>query len=121
MTASGAPGGAASDQELLDLAAAWHAAGEEVAIATVTRTWGSSPRPAGSRLLLTRSGRIAGSVSGGCVEGEVAARAIEVLEGGRPSLIRFDVSAERPWQVGLACGGEVEIFIEPLSSGPPSP
>jgi xanthine dehydrogenase accessory factor len=67
--------------EILDRAAAWADAGEDVAIATVVQTWGSSPRPAGSRLILTRSGRMEGSVSGGCIEGAVAAAAGEILDG----------------------------------------
>ncbi|HET9148343.1 MAG TPA: XdhC family protein, partial [Acetobacteraceae bacterium] len=89
-------------------------AGEEVAIATVTETWGSSPRPAGSRMAVTRSGRMAGSVSGGCIEGAVAEAALESLATGRPRLLDFGVTDERAWEVGLACGGKVKVFVEPL-------
>ncbi len=103
-----------AERDPIDLAGAWHEAGEEVAIATVLRSWGSSPRPAGSRLVITRSGRMAGSVSGGCIETEVALRAVEVLDTGTPVRARFDVSSERAWAVGLACGGSVEVFIERL-------
>ena len=107
----------AAEQDPLERAARWHAAGEEVAIATVVRSWGSSPRPPGSRMVVTRSGRMAGSVSGGCIEGEVTLRAIEVMDTGAPVLVRFDVSSERAWSVGLACGGVVEVLIEPLADG----
>jgi xanthine/CO dehydrogenase XdhC/CoxF family maturation factor len=101
--------------EILDRAAAWADAGEEVAIATVVQTWGSSPRPAGSRLILTRSGRMAGSVSGGCIEGAVAAAAREILDGAPPRTLEFGVSDEQAWAVGLACGGRVKVFVERLS------
>ncbi len=112
----------AADQVLvpddpLTIAARWLAAGEEVAIATVVRTWGSSPCPPGSRMVMTRSGRMAGSVSGGCIESEIAARAIEVLDAGQMRLAAFDVAEQLAWSVGLACGGAVEVMVEPLSSG----
>ncbi len=106
----------AAEQDPLALAASWHEAGEEVAIATVVRSWGSSPRPPGSRMVVTRSGRMTGSVSGGCIEGEVALQAVEIMDTGAPVLARFDVSSERAWSVGLACGGVVEVFIEPLAA-----
>lgn len=99
----------------LALAAAWHAEGETVAIATVIRAWGSSPRPPGSRFVVTRSGRMAGSVSGGCIESEVAAQAELVMESGRPALLNFQVSNERAWSVGLACGGSLDVFVEALA------
>jgi xanthine dehydrogenase accessory factor len=105
--------------DTLGLAAEWLASGEEVAIATVMRTWGSSPCPAGSRLLVTRSGRMAGSVSGGCIESEVATRAVEALDTGAMQVVRFDVAEQRAWSVGLACGGEVEVMIEPLAAVSP--
>lgn len=92
----------------------WHAAGEAVAIATVVRTWGSSPRPTGSQMVVTRSGRIAGSVSGGCIEGAVAEAALESLETRQPKMLSFGVTNERAWEVGLACGGQVSVFVEPL-------
>ncbi len=99
----------------LDIAASWQAAGETVAIATVIRSWGSAPRLPGSRLVLTRSGLMAGSVSGGCVESEVAAQAEEVMRSGVPRLLHFDVSNDRAWSVGLACGGALDVFVEPLT------
>ena len=107
-----APGG---HEDLLALAARWHAEGGEVAIATVTRTWGSSPRPAGSHMVLTRDGRMAGSVSGGCIEGAVVEAAAAVLDDGRPALLEFGVTNERAWEVGLACGGRVQVFVERLA------
>jgi xanthine/CO dehydrogenase XdhC/CoxF family maturation factor len=102
-------------EDVLGLAAAWRAAGEDVALATVTETWGSSPRPAGSRLAVTLSGRMAGSVSGGCIEGAVAEAAAETIRTGRPQLLDFGVSNERAWEVGLACGGKVKVFVEKLA------
>lgn len=105
----------AGPEDLLALAAQWHGEGGEVAIATVTQTWGSSPRPAGSHMVLARDGRMAGSVSGGCIEGAVAEAAATVLDDGRPVLLEFGVSNERAWEVGLACGGRVRVFVERLS------
>jgi xanthine dehydrogenase accessory factor len=102
-------------EDILGIAAAWKAEGEEVAIATVVETWGSSPRPAGSRLAVTASGRLAGSVSGGCIEGAVAAAAREAMRTGTPRLLDFGISDERAWEVGLSCGGKVKVFVEPLT------
>lgn len=102
-------------EDILGLAATWKAEGEQVAIATVVETWGSSPRPAGSRLALTASGRLAGSVSGGCIEGAVADAAREAMRTGTPQLLDFGVSDERAWEVGLSCGGKVKVFVEPLT------
>src|SRR5258708_33280595 len=92
-------------EDVLATAAGWRAAGEQVALATVTETWGSSPRPAGSQMAVTKSGRMAGSVSGGCIEGAVAEAAMKTLETGAPQLLDFVVTHERAWEVGLACGG----------------
>lgn len=102
-------------EDILSTAAAWAAAGEQVAIATVTETWGSSPRPAGSRMAVTASGRIAGSVSGGCIEGAVAQAALQALDTGTPALLDFGVTNEMAWEVGLACGGKVKVFVEALA------
>ncbi len=101
--------------DILATAAAWRAAGEDVAIATVTQTWGSSPRPAGSQLAITRSGKMAGSVSGGCIEGAVADIGLEVLDSGTPRLMDFGITDERAWEVGLACGGKLKVFVERLA------
>jgi xanthine dehydrogenase accessory factor len=102
-------------EDILAVAAAWHQAGEAVALATVTETWGSSPRPAGSRMAVSLSGRMAGSVSGGCIESAVAAAALESLQSGRPALLAFGVTNEMAWEVGLACGGRVKVLVEPLA------
>jgi xanthine dehydrogenase accessory factor len=101
-------------EDVLAVAAAWRAAGERVALATVTETWGSSPRPAGSRMAVTASGRMAGSVSGGCIEGAVADAAMRTIASGAPQLLEFGVTNERAWEVGLACGGRVQVFVENL-------
>lgn len=102
-------------EDVLGTAAAWSKEGEQVAIATVTETWGSSPRPPGSQMAVTASGRMAGSVSGGCIEGAVAEAAGRVLGDGRPVVLEFGVSNERAWEVGLACGGRVRVFVERLA------
>lgn len=102
-------------EDILAIAAEWKAEGEAVAIATVVETWGSSPRPAGSRLAVTASGRLMGSVSGGCIEGAVADAAKQAMASGRPQLLDFGVSDERAWEVGLSCGGKVKVFVEPLT------
>ncbi len=101
-------------EDVLAAAAGWRDAGEEVALATVTETWGSSPRPSGSQMAVTRSGRMAGSVSGGCVEGAVADAGMRAIETGKPELLDFGVSDERAWEVGLACGGKIKVFVERL-------
>jgi LAO/AO transport system kinase len=90
----------------------WRDQGVGVALATVVRTWGSSPRPAGSHLAVDSSGRFTGSVSGGCVEGAVVQEALAVIRDGRPRRLQFGVSDEQAWEVGLACGGRVEVFVE---------
>ena len=91
----------------------WQAEGETVAIATVVRASGSSPRPVGAKLAVTQSGRMAGSVSGGCVEGAVFETAMEVLKSGKPQLVHYGISDEMAWDVGLSCGGMIDVFIEP--------
>ena len=102
-------------EDVLATAANWRAAGEQVAIATVVETWGSSPRPAGSRLAVSASGKLAGSVSGGCIEGAVADAAKQTMASGVPQLLDFGISDERAWEVGLACGGKLKVFVEKLS------
>lgn len=102
-------------EDILETARAWRAEGERVALATVVETWGSSPRPAGSRLAVTGTGRLAGSVSGGCIEGAVADVAKQVMESGTPQLLDFGITDERAWEVGLACGGKLKVFVEPLA------
>ncbi|WP_137177541.1 XdhC family protein [Roseomonas sp. AR75] len=99
-------------EDILGIAQDWLAEGETVALATVVETWGSSPRPAGSRLAVTQSGRLAGSVSGGCIEGAVADVAKQTMASGTPQLLDFGISDERAWEVGLACGGKLKVFVE---------
>jgi xanthine dehydrogenase accessory factor len=101
-------------EDILATAANWVAAGESVALATVVDTWGSSPRPPGSRLAVTASGKLAGSVSGGCIEGAVADAAKQTMASGAPQLLDFGISDERAWEVGLACGGKLTVFMEKL-------
>jgi len=98
--------------EILEQAAAWRKAGEGVALATVVKTWGSSPRPAGAKLAVSDEGAFVGSVSGGCVEGAVVEEAQGVIRDGMPRLLDFGVSDDQAWEVGLACGGKIEIFVE---------
>jgi len=102
------------NQDLLSLAANWKAAGRSVAIATVTNTWGSSPRPAGSQLVIDQAGSMMGSVSGGCIEGAVVKEALEVMEDGKPRLLDFGITNEQAWEVGLACGGKLQVYLECL-------
>lgn len=96
----------------LEALAAWRAAGKRIAWAVVVRTWGSSPRPPGSRLAVCETGEFFGSVSGGCVEAAVVTEALDVLAGGPPRLLSYGVTHEMAWEVGLACGGQVEIYVE---------
>lgn len=99
-------------EDILDTAARWRADGGAVALATVVATWGSSPRPVGSRLVVGEDGRFEGSVSGGCIEGAVIQEAREIMREGAPRVLEFGVSDERAWEVGLACGGTVRVFVE---------
>jgi xanthine/CO dehydrogenase XdhC/CoxF family maturation factor len=98
--------------DILEQAATWRGEGRGVALATVVTTWGSSPRPAGAKLAVNDDGAFVGSVSGGCVEGAVIEEAQETIRDGKPRLLSFGVSDERAWEVGLACGGKVEVFVE---------
>ncbi len=99
-------------EDILSTAAAWRDAGREVGLATVIATWGSSPRPVGSQLVVDSEGRFEGSVSGGCIEGAVIQTAKDVMENGQPALLEFGVSDEQAWEVGLACGGTVRVYVE---------
>jgi xanthine/CO dehydrogenase XdhC/CoxF family maturation factor len=100
------------DEEILRAAADWKRQGKGVAIATVTATWGSSPRPTGSQLVVDADGRMLGSVSGGCIEGAVVREAQEVIADGKPRLLDFGITNEQAWEVGLACGGKLQVFLE---------
>ena len=100
--------------DILELASKWVEEGREVAFATVVATWGSSPRQCGSQLIIDGKGEFFGSVSGGCVESAVISEALEVMQTMKPKLLEFSVSNEMAWDVGLACGGTVKIYVEPL-------
>lgn len=107
---------AVTQEDILQRARDWRAAGRGVALATVVRTWGSSPRPVGSHLAVEEGGSFVGSVSGGCIEGAVIREALSVLAQGRPRVLDFGVTDEQAWEVGLACGGRVQVYAERLPS-----
>jgi xanthine dehydrogenase accessory factor len=102
-------------REVLDEIREWTAAGDRVALATVVETWGSSPRPLGSKMVVSSSGKMAGSVSNGCIEGAVFEEAQKVLKEGRGRLVPYGVADDVAFEVGLACGGHVEVMIQPLA------
>ncbi len=104
----------AEHEDILGAAAAWRDQGREVALATVVTTWGSSPRPVGSQLAVDGAGTMIGSVSGGCIEGAVVKEALEVMASGTPRLLDYGVTSEQAWEVGLACGGKVQVYVERL-------
>ena len=99
-------------QELFSDIDRWHSEGKPVALATVVSVVGSAPRGVGAKLVVSGDGEFAGSVSGGCVENAVVETALEVLQNGRPQLVKYGVSDEDAWEVGLACGGKVQVFVE---------
>jgi xanthine/CO dehydrogenase XdhC/CoxF family maturation factor len=101
--------------DILEQAARWRRQGAGVALATVVNTWGSSPRRPGAKLAVSEAGAFVGSVSGGCVEGAVVTEALEIIKDGKPRLLKFGVSDDQAWEVGLACGGRIEIFVERVS------
>lgn len=101
-------------QEILEQAARWSDAGLRVAFATVVSTWGSAPRPPGSQLAVNDRGEFVGSVSGGCIEGAVVGEALETIKDGKVRLLEYGVSDDRAWEVGLACGGTIQVFVERL-------
>lgn len=105
----------AIEQDVLTTAADWLSAGRKVALGTVVKTWGSSPRPAGSQIAIRDDGAFVGSVSGGCVEGAVIEDALNAMKDGNIRKLEFGVSDEQAWSVGLACGGRIEVFVEPLA------
>jgi xanthine/CO dehydrogenase XdhC/CoxF family maturation factor len=107
---------AGSDPTVLDQAAQWLKDGRQVALATVIETWGSAPQPVGSQLAIDADGNFIGSVSGGCVEGAVVTEAIDVLNSGKAKVLAFGVADETAWEVGLACGGKIRVYVEPLAA-----
>lgn len=102
-------------EEILSIILSWEEKGLDYALATVIQTWGSAPRPVGSVMAISENLDMAGSVSGGCVEGSVVKEAQSVLETGRPKVLPFGVSNDQAWSVGLTCGGKVTVFLEPAS------
>lgn len=107
--------------DLPKLALDWHRAGRRVAIATVVETWGSAPRAVGSQLVIDAHGAMEGSVSGGCVEGAVIVEAVEALDDGKARVLEFGVSDDEAFAVGLACGGEIKVLVEPVGAALPAP
>ncbi len=101
-------------KEILDDVERWRSEGKKVAIATVVATRRSAPRPVGAKLAISDAGELCGSVSGGCVESDVYENAREVLETGKPRLLSYGIGDEEAWEVGLPCGGEIDVFVEPL-------
>jgi xanthine/CO dehydrogenase XdhC/CoxF family maturation factor len=100
--------------EVLRQASEWSEGGLGVALATVVSTWGSAPRPAGSHLAVNEKGEFVGSVSGGCIEGAVVREAVAAIRDGTPRLLEYGVTHDRAWEVGLACGGTVQVYVERL-------
>ena len=104
------------DEKILDEADDWVVAEQNVVLATVIQTWGSSPRPVGSRMIINGKGDFSGSVSGGCVETTVVRECLDLLKKNKPfKKIKFEVSDKSAWEVGLACGGENAIFLEQIN------
>ena len=105
----------ASETDILGRAEAWKREGRQVALATVVETWGSAPRPIGSHLVIDGEGNFLGSVSGGCVEGDVITEAMEVIGHGKPRMLEFGVADETAWRAGLSCGGRIRVFVEQVA------
>ena len=108
-------------QDVLEQIKRWRASGERVALATVVATRRSAPRPVGSKLAISEKGELFGSVSGGCVESDVAVQAAEVIAKGEPRLLSYGISDDQAWEVGLPCGGEIDVFVERLERELPEP
>jgi xanthine/CO dehydrogenase XdhC/CoxF family maturation factor len=101
-----------ANDDVLTMAERWRREGRGVALATVVETWGSAPRPVGSHLVIDEYDNFLGSVSGGCVEGEVIAEAAAVIADGKPKLLEFGVADETAWKAGLSCGGTIRVYVE---------
>ena len=100
---------------VLEIASEWLKSGRKVALATVIETWGSAPQPVGSQLVIDEDGNFEGSVSGGCVEGAVVTEALDIIGSGKPKVLHFGVADETAWKVGLACGGKIGVYVEPVA------
>ena len=104
------------DEKILDEAKDWLTIKRNVVLATVIQTWGSSPRPVGSRMIINDKSDFSGSVSGGCVETAVVRECMGLIKEKKPfKKIEFKVSNKSAWEVGLACGGEIAIFLEQIN------
>jgi len=104
------------DEKILEEAHDWVKANQKVVLATVIQTWGSSPRPTGSRMVVNENGDFSGSVSGGCVESAVVRECIGIIKDNKLfKEIEFKVSNESAWEVGLACGGEIAVYLEQVN------
>lgn len=101
-------------REVLDAMRSWQAQGKGVALATVVKVYGSAPRPLGAKMAVSSAGEMAGSVSGGCVEGAVAQEALAVLRSGRPVLLDYGIGDDFAQGIGLACGGVIQVYVEKL-------
>ena len=99
-------------RDLISTIDTWRARGDNVAMATVVKTGGSTPRPLGAKMIVNSRGEFAGSVSGGCVEGTVIEEALRVMKNGKPKLAKYGIADETAWDVGLSCGGMIEVFVE---------
>jgi xanthine/CO dehydrogenase XdhC/CoxF family maturation factor len=99
-------------KEILPEVEAWRESGEKVVVATVVATRRSAPRPVGTSLAVSESGKMCGSVSGGCVESDVYDNAMEVMRTGKPKLLHYGITDDQAWEVGLPCGGEIDVFVE---------
>lgn len=104
-------------REVLSEIEHWQRQGKHVSLATVVKVYGSAPRPLGAKMAISSSGDIAGSVSGGCVEGAVIEAAQETMQNKRPQLLKYGITDQMAWEVGLACGGQIEVFVELLPDG----
>lgn len=104
--------------DLLPAIRRWQAAGEEIAVATVVRVNGTAPRREGSKLVVSAGGELAGSVSGGCVEGAVQQEALRVLRARRPAMLQYGITSDMLTDVGLSCGGQIDVFVEPMNAVP---
>jgi xanthine/CO dehydrogenase XdhC/CoxF family maturation factor len=100
---------------ILETASQWLGEGRKVALATVIETWGSAPQPVGSQLVVDADGNFMGAVSGGCVEGDVITEAMDAIQSGKPKTLLFGVADETAWRVGLACGGKIRVYVEPVA------
>lgn len=105
----------ANESDILSEAESWRRAGRDVAVATVVETWGSAPRPVGSHLVIDADGNFLGSVSGGCVEGDVITEAMDVIGDGKPRMLEFGVADETAWRAGLSCGGRIRVYVEKVA------